>query len=132
MEADFRALLATDATLIGLVSTSIYPSTYAQAATSPAVRYFKVTGAPGLHMQGSDGLSSDLMQVDARADTASSALAVRDALVARLNTFRGIQGATDFQLISLRDDRGVQFDNTGPQSFYTASLDFDCWSRAAA
>jgi hypothetical protein len=119
-------------TLVGLVDTRIYPATYAQAKADPAIRYQKITGAIGLHMQGSDGLSTDLMQVDVRALTAASALAVRDAIVTLLHGFQGVQGATDFKLIALRDDRGVQFEKTEAASYYTASLDFDVYSRAAA
>jgi hypothetical protein len=133
METDFRAILAGDATISGLVTTAgvtrIYPSAYAQGAASPALRYMRVSGAPGLHMRGSDGLDSALMQVDCRAASAASALAVRDALVAKLHGFSGAQGGSYFQLIALQSDRGVRFDDTGPTAYYTASLDFECWSR---
>jgi len=124
METDFRALLINDPAIAALVSTRIYPSTYAQGATSPAVRYMRIGGAPGMHLRGSDGLDQALMQVDARAGTDASANAVRDAIVAKLNSFSGVQGATKFQLIELQSDRGVQFDNTGPTNYYTASMDF--------
>lgn len=129
METDFRAILADSAGVANLVATRIYPATYAQGAASPCVRYAKITGSPGLHMQGSDGLAQELMQVDIRAATAASALAVRDAIFAALTTYHAVKGNTDFRLISLRDDRGVQFETTGAQSFYTASLDWDVWSR---
>jgi hypothetical protein len=132
METDFRALLAGDGTLAGLVSSRITPSTYAQGTSANAVRYQKVTGSTGLHMQGSDGLNSALMQVDVRAANAIEALAIRDAIVSLLHGFRGEQGTTAFQLIQLRDDRGVSFEETGAEKFYTTSLDFDVWSRAAA
>lgn len=129
LEVDFRAVLLADATLAGKVGTRIYPSAYAQGAASPAIRCMRIAGAPGLHMQGSDGLDSALMQVDCRADTAASAMSVRDAVVARLHGFSGSQGSTHFQLVALQADRGVQFDDTGPTAYYTASLDFECWSR---
>ncbi|MFA5897935.1 MAG: DUF3168 domain-containing protein [Hyphomicrobium sp.] len=132
MEIDFRAILAGDVALIGLVSTRIYPSTYPQSATDPCIRYTKITGSDALHMQGADGLDFSLMQLDVRAASAASALAVRNALRALLNPFSGIQGATDFRLITLRDDRGIRFELTGAQEFYTISLDFDVISRAAA
>jgi hypothetical protein len=131
METDFRALIVGDPTLLGLVSTRVYPSTYAQGATAPAIRYMRVAGGPGLHMQGSDGLDAGLIQVDARAASAASALAVRDALIAKLHGFKGTQGATTFQLIELQGDRGIQFDDTGPTAYYTASLDFAIWAAAA-
>jgi hypothetical protein len=55
-----------------------------------------------------------------------------DAIVTLLHGFQGVQGATDFKLIALRDDRGVQFAKTEAASYYTTSLDFDVYSRAAA
>lgn len=135
MEIDFRSILAADPDITALVSTRIYPATYPQGATSPAMRYQKITGGPGTHMQGSDGLSVNLMQVDLRVADASTAakdaMTLRDAIVDTLHTFRGVKGGTDFRVISLRDDRGIQFEKTDTGSFYTASLDFDVTSRAA-
>lgn len=131
METDFRSILADDATLVGLVSTRIYPSTYPQDVTEPCVRYQKITGAIGLHMQGSDGFSEDLMQVDVRALTKASADAVRAAIIAALHAYAGTEGTTRFQLIALSSDRGVRFESTGPKTYYTASLDFACYSTDA-
>jgi hypothetical protein len=132
MENDFRAILAGSTTLTALVSTRIYPSTYVQNSGNPAIRYAKITGADALHMQGTDGLDVSTMQIDIRAKTAAEVLSIRDALRTLLNPYSGTQGSTQFSLISLRDDRGVKFETTGAESFYTASLDFDVTSRASA
>jgi hypothetical protein len=132
MENDFKALLASDPTIAGIVSARIYPSTYAQNAAGPAMRYQKITGSIGMHMEGSDGLSTDLMQVDVRAELAADVFALRNAIVAALHGFSGTKGNTTFQLIELRDDRGTSFETTGAQNFYTRSMDFDVSSRAAA
>ena len=132
MENDFRAILAGSVALIARVGAQIYPVIYPQGVAGNAVRYSKVTGADALHMQGKDGLEVSVMQVDVRASKVAEVLAIRDALRDLLDAYSGIQGGTDFQLISLRDDRGVQFDTTGAQEFYTTSLDFDVHSRAAA
>lgn len=133
METDFRALLAGHAQLIALVSTRIYPSTYAQGTDDPCIRFQKISGGPGLHMQGSDGLSNDLMQVDIRARSALSALAVRDVLMALLHPYRGVVGGTDFRVIALVEggDRGIRHEKPNDTDYYTNSLDFRIWSRAA-
>jgi hypothetical protein len=120
METDFKNLLTGDPAILALVSTRIYPSTYAQASSDPAARYQKITGNMGLHMQGSDGLS------------AAESLALKSAIVARLHGFEGLQGSTNFRLIALRDDRGIKFEKTDSKSYYTASLDFDVYSKQAA
>lgn len=138
METDFRALLAGAVPIINQVEVRIYPTVYPQNATDPAVRYQKITGSIGLHMQGSDGLSGDLMQVDVRCDAQDQAgavakvQAIRTAIVDQLHGFEGIQGSTDFRVIALRDDRGVRFEKTDAKAYYTTSLDFDVWSRRAA
>lgn len=131
MEADFRALLAGDPALVALVATRIYPTVYPQGATDPCIRYRKITGSIGLHMQGSDGLNEDLVQIDVRAATAASAAAVRDALRALLHAYSGTVGSTSFRLIRLRDDRGIGHEKTDSQEFYTASLDWDVTWRVA-
>ena len=139
MEDDFYALLTEHAPLIALVPAGkITPSTYTQGATGTVVRYQVIDSATGIHMQGSDGLASTLMQVDVRAASVAAVKAVRDVLVGRhgvgglLHPYRGIIGDTRIQLIQLRSDRGIRFEKTAAQEFYTASLDFDIWSRAAA
>lgn len=130
METDFRSLIAGDPAVAALVAARIYPSTYAQAKDNPCVRYRKVTGTIGLHMRGSDGLGDDLMQIDVRALTALSAIAVKDAIIAKLHGFAGVSGNTEFLVIGLRDDRGVGFEKTDAEQFYTASLDFNVsWRR---
>lgn len=132
METDFRALMADDAGVAGRVETRIFPSTFAQATASPAIRYQKVTSTIGVHMTGSDGLEEATMQVDIRGTTVISVLLVRDALRDLLHTFRGVKGDTDFRLIMLDSDRGITFDKTGPEEFFLGSLDFTVFSRAAA
>lgn len=144
MENDFFSILTGHAELIGLVPASrIFPVVYAQGSASPAIRYTKISGAPGLHMQGSDGLTSSIMQIDIRARVSDGqsdygkVLAIRNVLVGKhgtdglLHPFSGVKGETDFRLIRLRSDRGVSHDKTGAEEFYTSSLDFDVWSKAA-
>ena len=131
LEADFRAILAGHAPLTALVSTRIFPTTYPQTAANPAIRYTKVSGTIGLHMQGSDGLTETLMQIDVRAATFASMIGVRNVLVALLHPYRGIVGTTDFRLISLANDRGAQFEKPDAIEYHTTSLDFSIFHRAA-
>lgn len=137
METDFYALLVGHVALTALVPANrITPSQYTQATGNPCVRYTKIDGITGLHMRGSDGLTSSLMQIDIRGVSAASVLAVRNVLIGShgegglLHPYRGIEGGTVFQLIQLRSDRGVQFEKPGAVEYYTCSLDFDIWSRA--
>jgi len=136
MEADFYAILTGHTALTNLVpATKITASNYKQGATGTLIRYSKVSGITGIHMTGSDGLSDSLMQIDIRGLASSGigpVMAVRDVLVAVLHPYRGIQGSTDFQVINLTNDRGVQFEKPDTVEYFTCSLDFNVWSRAAA
>lgn len=139
MEDDFYALLAGHVQLTSLVpANKITPSVYSQGLTGTVIRYQVIDGVTGLHMRGSDGLTSSLMQIDIRAGSVAAAKAVRAVLIGShgtgglLHPYRGIVGNTQFQVISLRSDRGIRHEKPGSQDFYTASLDFDIWSRAAA
>lgn len=144
MENDFFGILTGHAALTALVPVArIYPVVYAQAAASPAMRFTKVTGNTGLHMQGSDGLTRSTMQIDIRAKVLDGqaaygkVIAIRNVLIGThgtgglLHPYSGIQGTTDFRLIQLQDDRGTVHEKTGAEEFYSASLDFDVWSKAA-
>jgi len=139
MEDDFYALLAGHVPLTTLVAANkITPSNYAQGVAGTVIRYQVIDGATGLHMRGSDGLTSSLMQIDIRAGGVAAVKAVRAVLIGvhgtggLLHPYRGIVGDTQFKVINLRSDRGIRHEKPGSQDFYTASLDFDIWSRAAA
>lgn len=132
MEIDFRAVLAGHTALTDMVGSRIYPVQYPQGVANPALRYRVISATTGLHMQGSDGLSETLMQVDVRAGGFDQAVAVRDELVALLHPFRGVQGDTEFRLIRLETDRGVDFERPDSVEIWTASIDFRVWSRVAA
>ena len=131
MESDLRAVLTADATLTALVGTRVYWNAYPQTAADPAVRLSKISGAPGYHMGGSDGLDASIVQIDVRAVSVTSMWAVRNAIVDRLSGFRGTQGSTVFQGIFLRFERQTA-EKPGEQLYHIAQLDFDVWSGAAA
>lgn len=138
MENDFLAILKAHSPLVLLIPTAkMTPVNYSQGVTGTLLRYRKITGGGGLTMAGSDGLSSSLMQIDIRAVTYGAVIAVRNVLIGPnsggglLHPYRGTVGSTVFQIISLSDDRGVQFEKTGAEEFHTTSLDFNVWSRAA-
>lgn len=134
LEADFRSILSNHASLTNLVPAArIYTAYYPQASGDPAIRISKITGATGVHMQGSDGLSSTLMQIDIRGLASLGAvpvLAIRDVLMAKLHTFRGTVGSTFFQVISLDADRGIDFEKPTTTEYLTATLDFDVRSSS--
>ena len=132
MEESLRALLTGHAPLVALVEQRIYWNTIAQSAGNPAVVLYFISGGPGYHMQGSDGLVSARIQIDVRASTLSAAWAAARLIKSHLSGFRGTVTTTDFRGIFLLSERQY-FDkaSNGSEAFHVVSLDFDVWSRAA-
>jgi hypothetical protein len=131
MESDLRALLTGYAPLTALVSTRIAWNAIGQGWADPNVVLYKITSAPGYHMQGSDGLESSIVQINVRALTFASMIAVKSAIVARLSGYRGSMGDTEFQGIFKTGERQA-FEKVDTTSYHTAQLDFEVHSRAAA
>lgn len=126
MEAALRALLVGYAPLTALVGTRIFWSAYPQGAADPAVRLTKVAGAPGYHMQGSDGLTDSIVQIDVRATTVTGMWAVRDAIVGKLDGYRD----SNFRGVFLTSER-QRVDEATLGLYHMAQLDFDVWFRAS-
>lgn len=131
MQADFRALLVTDAPLAALVSTRVYWNAIPQDAADPAVVMYLIDSAPGYAMGGADGLTSSLVQIDVRAVSAASMWAIRDAIVTALSGYAGTQGDTDFRGVFQRGERQSS-EKPGTVLYHRSSLDFEVFSRAAA
>lgn len=142
MEDDFRSILTGHAPLTALVpADQIHADYYPQGAPATGIRISKITRQIGAHMSGSDGLSSATMQVDIRTPASGgkvSLLAIVNVLIGAngtgglLHPFRGVKGTTRFQVVTLANDRGVDFDKSdGVNEYLTASLDFDVRSSAA-
>lgn len=130
MESALRALLIAHAPLSALISTRLYWGNYPQGVADPAVRMNVVSGAPGFHMQGTDGLTDSLVQIDIRSWPPSSAFEVRDAIVARLHAKRQTQAGIKF-VTFLRSER--QLTEEATDGLYSmVQLDFDIWSGVAA
>ena len=133
MEESLRALLTGHAPLVALVDQRIYWNTIAQSAGNPAVVMFFISGGPGYHMQGSDGLVSARVQIDVRDTTLTVAWAAARVIKALLSGYRGTVTATDFRGIFLLSERQYfDKDSNSAEAFHVVSLDFDVWSRQAA
>lgn len=131
MQGDLRALLAGDSTLAGLVAGRIYWNAIPQDTGDPCVVMYLIDGAEGYAMGGRDGLNQSLVQIDVRAVTVASMWAVRDAIVAVLDAYRGTVGDTEFRGI-FRNGERQSSEKPGTQLYHRSSMDWTIWSRAAA
>lgn len=126
MQENLRALLVNSAAVAGLVEARIVWNHLPQATQRPAIVLYKISGAIGISMRGSDGLEGSLVQIDIQAPTVDSMFAIRDAVVAVLHgyrdeTFRGIF------MQSERQDSDLLVSGL----VHRSSLDFQVWALAA-
>lgn len=130
MHEDFRALLATDAAIAGLVAGRIAWGLIPQGSADPAIALHEITATPGYHMSGPDDLLPVRVQVDCRGQTFASAMAVARAVRAKLSGFKGIEGTTAFQAIFQLSGRS-RSEKPGNTVYHTVSTDFEVWSKPA-
>lgn len=129
MESQFRSLLTDDATVSALVAARVYWNAIPQAATDPCVVMYVISRNADAHHGGPSGLNNTLIQVDIRAVTFTSAVAVRDAIVTRLHAKRLIQDGIEF-VTNLLNERHTS-EKPGAVLYHRISLDFSAWSGNA-
>lgn len=127
MEEDFRALLLAASPVTDICGTRINYGTHPQGQALPAIVLNVVSDAEGMVMNGPNGLSEGVVQVDCYAGTYGAAKALARATVAALHAHRD----DNFRLIvhgASRDSReGGSNEADRP---YRASLDFNTAWRA--
>jgi hypothetical protein len=125
LEEALRALLTGYAPLTALVAQRIYWNAIPQDAVDPCVVLYKITGAPGYHMQGSDDLEAGIVQIDVRAINTTSMWAVARAIRAKLSGHKD----SNFDGIFLRSERQTS-EKPATVLYHRASMDFDVWFLA--
>ena len=90
------------------------------APARPYVVLSRISGVPGYHMQGSDGLVSSRIQIDVYADTYIAAHNTGNAIVGVLSGYRGgtIQGVF---IDNQRDLTGIE--GGDPNELFRQSID---------
>lgn len=125
MESALRTLLYTHAPLVAKVPADrIVWNHLPQAKQRPAIVLYRVAGAPGLHMRGSDNLLAAVVQIDVQALDVTSMWAIRDIVTRLLHGYRG----GIFQGIALRAERQDSDEIADGVIVHRASLDFDVWA----
>lgn len=132
MEASIRALLVGHAPLTALVGERVYWDQIPQGADRPCVVMYKVSGVPGYHMRGPDGLSTDRVQFDCQAILTTDKWAIASTLEALLSGYRGTVGDTIFNGIFKVLERDKTEPSTENDTFRVRQLDFEFWHRAAS
>lgn len=125
MESALRALLAAHTPVADIVGDRIVWNHLPQDVERPAIVLYRVAGAPGIHMQGSDVLTGATVQIDIQAHTVTEMWAIRSAVLALLH------GHRDAQLIGIfaSSERQTSEDLVGVL-IHRCSLDFEVWATA--
>lgn len=98
MLADLRTYILAGGAVSALIGSRFYPHKLPQSPTLPAVTYQVISELRGHVMSGADGTPGTRVQIDAWASTMADALAVADAIRARLDGYAGtLAGSTKAQ-----------------------------------
>lgn len=130
MEVALRALLAAYAPLTALVGARIVWNEIPQGSADPNVSLFNIVPGTSYTYAGPSSLRGALVQINVRALTFASAVAVRDAIEARLSGFKGVQGSVEFGGIFLRDVRSST-EKPSTTLYHVMQMDFEVWHSPA-
>lgn len=125
MESALRGLLTGYSPLTALVSTRIFWNAIPQDTPDPCVVLYKIAGAPHHTYQGPTDLEPSIVQIDVRAVTVTSMWAVRDAIMACLDGYKG----GSFQAVLSTSERQSS-EKPGTVLYHRSSLDFDVFYAA--
>jgi len=131
METDFRALLAADATVAGLVGSRVYPTVRPQGAALPCITFQPISMSADYTLSDATGFEVARVQVDIYGATATSAYAARDAVQAAISGHQGTQGDTDFRGIFIDGLRAMHETDGAGGSVHRVSIDFEIHHRRA-
>lgn len=127
-ESIIGALLA-DMSVKAVISNRVFPVSRPQGTALPAITVFRVDGAPLQADEGPVGLEPVRMQIDCWAKTYSDAKTAARAVIAALNGFDGIMGASTVPLIELDAERDMPREGgtNAAEYLFRVSLDFQVW-----
>ena len=132
METALHNLIIGNAAILALVApTSVVWNHLPQATPRPAIVLYRISGAPGLHMQGRDNLINATVQIDiqvketaAVAEPVKRMFAIRDALLALLHA----HSDETLRVISATSERQT-VEELANVLIHRCSMDFDVWAR---
>ena len=131
MQLVLANLLLEGSALRAVVDDRVFWDEFPQGLDYPGIVMFYISGVPGNHMQGSDGLTPARVQFDCRGNSADEARRIAEALDARLGGFMGIYDGIRFSGCFKLAHR-TRADRDGASRWFTASTDYRIWWSKAA
>ena len=126
IESALITLLASDDTVVGLVSTRMYPNIVPQKASMPAISYQNISGFRGHVIAGPDSTVNSRYQINCWGSSYLSAKDVSDAVREKLDGYNGTTDTVVIQSIQLIDEGDVPTISAGSDVLrrYGKRLDF--------
>lgn len=129
MEEALRTFLLAGTDLAALVGTRVHWVRSPQAAASPRIVLYRISGLRDMHMQGPSGLVASRVQVDCIGSSYSSAKTLARIVEARLSGYSGTAGGIRFEGAFLVGERDDFEDTDTPDKLFRTSLDFNIWHK---
>lgn len=108
MEADLIGMLLADAPIAAVVSDRIRPTSRVQSEALPSLVVTRISGGPGYADDGEIGLEAARVQIDAWAETYTTAKDLARLVRNKLSAFSGVFGVTNFTYIMLDEERDLR------------------------
>lgn len=118
LETKLYSLLSSDAGVIALCSTRIYPLVAPQEAAMPLIVYTRVSSGREYSLTGYSNLENPRMQIDCYGTTYSETKALAEAVTTAL------RGATTFG--TAQDDPQEMYED---DETHRVSIDFSIWNQ---
>lgn len=131
MEQSLINLLLGNAGLAALVGTRINWNTLPQGSSLPSVALHLITGQPDYTYQGRQGLRKSMVQIDCWGGSFSSAIAVKNAVIAALDLISAPLLGVFIEDLSDAFTQGDGPQSTGTVNFHRASLSVRVWTAEA-
>lgn len=104
MEADLRTYIIGQASISAVISTRMFLLNAPQGATRPLVVYRLMGSQPHKLIRNYCGLTTDTFEIDCQSYTDTGAMALKELIRTKLDTYRGTMGSTWVSSCNMTDE----------------------------
>lgn len=128
-DASVRAILYADGTVLGLVSTRIYPSILPDKCTMPAITYARISTPRSEDLIATQTLTWPRIQINSWDDDYLGAKALAKAVRIALTDYTGTIGGITISDIRIMDEGDLEEPSPEVESLrrYGVRQDFEVW-----
>ena len=129
MESDLRSYVVADGTIMGLISTRMYPQVLPQGVVYPAVRFYRASTDENRVFEGPGGKERARVTIESWAETYAEARSLAAAIRARIDGLAAIIGSGNTRVTSCYLDNEIDASDPeagviGTQGAYGVTQDY--------